>query len=50
MPRLVVPTASDQTLIDGLKKMCATVESHLTEAKAIQAQLARPDAPRADAR
>ena len=48
--RDLLPAASDQALIDGLKKMRGTVESHLTEAKAIQAQLVKTDTPRADAR
>jgi putative membrane protein len=48
--RDLLPAASDQALIDGLKKMRGTVESHLTEAKAVQAQLVKTDTPRADAR
>jgi putative membrane protein len=35
----LLPAAVDQQLIDGLKKMRATVESHLTEAKNVQAEL-----------
>jgi len=37
----LLPAATDQPLIDGLKKMRATVESHLTEAKNIQAELSK---------
>jgi putative membrane protein len=48
--RDLLPAASDQALIDGLKKMRGTVESHLTEAKAVQAQLMKTETPRADAR
>jgi putative membrane protein len=35
----LLPAASDQQLIDGLKKMREIVQSHLQEAKTIQAQL-----------
>jgi putative membrane protein len=48
--RQLLPAASDQTLIDGLKKMRATVETHLSEARALQAKLTQPEATRADAR
>lgn len=49
----LLPAASDQELINGLKKMRGTVESHLTEAKTLQAQLLKTSntsAPRADSR
>jgi putative membrane protein len=48
----LLPAAADAALIDGLKKMRATVESHLTEAKVVQAQLTKPTGsqPRADKR
>jgi putative membrane protein len=39
--RDLLPAATDAALIDGLKKMRGTVESHLTEAKAIQAQVSK---------
>lgn len=35
----LLPAAVDQALIEGLKKMRATVDSHLTEAKSVQAEL-----------
>jgi len=37
----LIPAASDQRLIDELKHMRETVESHLKEAKSIQADLAQ---------
>lgn len=37
--RRLMPAATDQKLIDGLKEMRETVASHLKEAKAIQAEL-----------
>ena len=37
----LIPAATDQKLIDGLNKMKATVQSHLQEAKSIQAELAK---------
>jgi putative membrane protein len=37
----LLPSATDQELVNGLNKMKATVEAHLTEAKAIQAELAK---------
>ena len=37
----LIPAATDQKLIDGLNKMKATVQSHLQEAKTIQAELAK---------
>jgi putative membrane protein len=37
----LLPSATDQELVSGLNKMKATVEAHLTEAKAIQAELAK---------
>jgi putative membrane protein len=36
----LLPAASDQDLVNGLNKMKDTVESHLKEAKSIQAELA----------
>jgi len=37
----LLPAASDPALVNGLNKMKATVESHLEQAKAIQAELAK---------
>jgi len=41
----LLPAATDKQLIDGLNKMKATVQSHLQEAKTIQAELAKSATP-----
>ena len=41
----LLPAATDKQLIDGLNKMKATVQSHLQEAKPIQAELAKSATP-----
>jgi len=37
----LLPAASDERLVAGLKQMRATVKSHLTEAQTVQADLAK---------
>lgn len=41
----LLPAASDAELVNGLNKMKATVQSHLEQAKAIQAELAKTATP-----